>query len=41
VDPETTRAWIYTRDGITEAREGVLRTENPDIAVPMSELTNT
>jgi Uma2 family endonuclease len=39
VDPETTRAWIYTRDGISEAREGVLRTENPDIAVPMSELT--
>jgi Uma2 family endonuclease len=39
VDPETTRAWIYTRDGITEARDGVLRTENPDIAVPMSELS--
>jgi Uma2 family endonuclease len=39
VDPETTRAWIYTRDGITEARDGVLRTENPDIAVPMSEVT--
>jgi Uma2 family endonuclease len=39
VDPETTRASIYTRDGITEARDGTLRTENPDIAVPMSGLT--
>jgi Uma2 family endonuclease len=38
VDPETTRAWIYTRDGITEARDGVLRTANPDIIVPMSSL---
>jgi len=39
VDPETTRAWIYTRDRIAEARDGVLRTTDPDIAVPMSEIT--
>lgn len=41
VDPETARAWIYTPDGITEARDGILRTEDPDIAVPMRELTTS
>ncbi len=39
VDPKIMRAWIYTREGITEARD-VLRTENPDIAVPMRELVD-
>ena len=38
INPETRRAWVYSRDGITEVRDGVLRTENPGIAVPMSEV---
>jgi Uma2 family endonuclease len=39
VDPETKRAWVYTRDGITEARDGILHTTDPDIVVSMSEIT--
>ncbi len=38
VDPETKRAWIYTRDSITEARDGVLRTSDPEIAIPLAHL---
>jgi Uma2 family endonuclease len=38
INPESKRAWIYTRDSITEVRDGVLRTENPAIAVSMSEV---
>jgi Uma2 family endonuclease len=36
INPEGRRAWIYTRDSISEVRDGVLRTENPEIVVPMS-----
>jgi Uma2 family endonuclease len=38
VDPRTMKAWIYTADGMHEVRDGVLRTENPDIAVPLKDL---
>lgn len=34
IDPES-RAWVYTREGIAEVRDGALRTENPGIAVQM------
>jgi Uma2 family endonuclease len=38
VSPRTRRAWIYTPDSIVEAKDGILRTENPEIAVPLREV---
>ena len=38
IDPATRKAWAYTSDLIREVRDGVLRTESPDIAVPLAEL---
>lgn len=38
VDPRTHRAWTYTRNEIREVTDGVLRTQNPDIAVPFAEI---
>jgi len=38
VDPEERRADVYTPSGFYEAKDGVLRTENPAIEVPLSEL---
>jgi len=38
VNPQTRRAFIHTADGTREAKQGVLRTENPAIELPLSEL---
>jgi Uma2 family endonuclease len=38
VDPQTHRAWIYRREGIHEATDGVLRTANPDIEIPLADV---
>ena len=38
VDPRTRRAWIYTKDGSHEAKDGILRTENPAIELPLPEI---
>jgi Uma2 family endonuclease len=38
IDPQNRRGWIYTLDGAREARDGFLRTANPDLAVPLAEL---
>jgi Uma2 family endonuclease len=38
IDPESRRGWVYTADSIQEAKDGVLRTANPEIAVPLTEL---
>ena len=38
VDPERRRADVYTASSIYEAKDGVLRTEDPSIAVPLAEL---
>jgi Uma2 family endonuclease len=35
VDPRTRKAWIYTSEGSREVRDGMLRTENPEILVPL------
>ena len=35
IDPQTRKAWIYAADLIREVRDGQLRTERPDIAVPL------
>jgi Uma2 family endonuclease len=34
VNPRKSRAFHYTSDGMREAKDGILRTANPDIAVP-------
>ena len=38
IDPRTRRAFVYTADSVHEAKEGVLRTEQPEIRVALSEL---
>lgn len=38
IDPRKQRAWIYTAGGAQEAREGVLRTADPEIVVPLREI---
>ena len=38
VNPRTRRGCVHTQSSITEARDGVLRTQNPDIVVPLAEL---
>ena len=35
VDPHTRKAWIYTSEGIREVRDGMLRTQDPEILVPL------
>jgi Uma2 family endonuclease len=38
VDPNSHRAWIYTKSGIGEVADGILRTENPTLNVPLAEI---
>ena len=38
VEPHLRRAYIHTRNEMHEVTDGVLRTANPDIALPLSEL---
>lgn len=38
IDPQTHKGWIYTSQGMTEVRDGVLRTHEPEITVPLQEL---
>lgn len=38
VDPDTRRADVYTSSGFYEVKDGVLRTEDPAIEVPLAEL---
>ena len=38
LDPRTRRAYSFTREGMREASEGVLRTADPEIAVPLAEI---
>jgi Uma2 family endonuclease len=35
VDPQTRKAWIYTPDAGREVRDGMLRTNDPEILVPL------
>ncbi len=41
VDPIRRRAWIHTTDGSHEAKDRVLRTQNPEIAAPLAEIFAT
>jgi Uma2 family endonuclease len=38
IDPRLRRGYRYTGEGFLEAKDGVLRTSNPDIAVPLTAL---
>ncbi len=38
IDPRTRRGYHYTSEGMREAKDGVVRTSNPDIAVPLTAL---
>jgi len=36
IDPLARRGWVYSSDGMHEAREGVLRVPSTPIEVPLS-----
>jgi Uma2 family endonuclease len=38
LDPRTKRAYDYTAAGMREVKDGVLRTDNPQITVPLAEI---
>ena len=38
IDPRARRAWIYTAAGSHDIRDGLLRTDNPEIVVPLAEI---
>jgi Uma2 family endonuclease len=38
IHPRTRRAWVHTKDGVHEAKDGILRTENPALTVPLAEI---
>jgi Uma2 family endonuclease len=38
INPRTRIAWAYTKDGAHEAKDGMLRTENPAIELPLPEI---
>jgi Uma2 family endonuclease len=38
VNPRTRRGYIYTSDGMREAKDGILRAHDPDIEVPLAEV---
>jgi Uma2 family endonuclease len=38
VNPRTRRGFLYSQDGMREAKDGILRTVNPDIELPLAEI---
>jgi Uma2 family endonuclease len=38
IDPRRRQGYHFTTDGMREAKDGILRTSNPDIAVPLAAL---
>jgi Uma2 family endonuclease len=38
ISPRTLRAWVYTSGGFYEAQDRILRTENPEIVIPLAEI---
>jgi Uma2 family endonuclease len=38
IHPKTRRAFVYTADGVREAKDGVLSTEGPEIRVSLADL---
>jgi len=40
IDPRLQRGWVHTAEGSREAKDGVLRTADPEIALPLAQLFN-
>jgi Uma2 family endonuclease len=38
IDPATRRAWVHTKEGVHEAKDGILSTQNPTLTVPLAEI---
>jgi hypothetical protein len=38
LDPRIRQAYTFTREGMREASEGVLRTSEPEIVVPLTDI---
>ncbi len=38
IDPRTRRGWMHTADGAGRASEDLLKTRDPEIAVPLAEM---
>jgi len=38
IEPQTRRGYSYSSNGFAEATDGILRTSNPDLAVPLNAL---
>lgn len=38
IHPRTRRAFVYTKEGVSEVKDGVLRTNDPDLRVALNEL---
>jgi len=38
IDPRTHRAWIHTKAGSHESKDGILRTEDPAVELPLPEI---
>ena len=36
IDPRTRRGYVYTSEEMREAKDGVMRTANPSLEVPLS-----
>jgi Uma2 family endonuclease len=38
INPENRRVWVYTHEGSTEVKDGILRTEDPLLIVSLTEI---
>jgi Uma2 family endonuclease len=38
INPRSRRAWTYSKDGSREVLDAILKTENPDFAIPLAEV---
>jgi Uma2 family endonuclease len=38
IHPRTRRAFVYTKEGVIEVKDGILRTKDPDLCVVLGEL---
>lgn len=38
IDANNRRAWVHTTDGSREVKDGILRTENPELIVNLPEI---
>ena len=38
INPRSQRAWVYTKEGSHESKDGILRTQDPKIELPLPEI---